>query len=362
MQKIMTALIFPLMLAFLASCAYLSVATPTAVIPTTTQTPLPPFPTRIASPTETNISSPTPLALQTPTSVAFSFSRIWTVPENETGVVLTAFWSQDNSLIYYALVKDDLQIRLWSSLEISDRNNIKEKHFISAPPIIYPPKFPTGGIYEQYRGLVSPSGRYRFRIVSQGDVTRQDNETLFIFDTVQQRNLKVLERPDMDFRGAFWATSEGKVIFGIGPETGTDIFLYDLTKQQLILPDDLIGYRDPILAEWVPSPDGKYIAIIDSSYHLRIFSLEGRSSKIIPGYLFENIRWAGNSKKLYFFYGNEEAHQFLGFYDIPGQTLRNVLELSRLSESIYFPFFDVSPDGNQIIFWRNEGIWLLSLH
>ena len=360
MQKMMTVHLI-LVFLFLASCAKPSVVTPTAVIPTITQTLLPTLPTRIAFPGNTNTPSPTLSVLPTQTPIAFSFSQIWKAPENVTGIVLTAFWSQGNSLIYYALVKNHI-IRSWFALDISDKNTIKQKQLPSAPPIVYPPHFPGDAIHAQYQGLISPSGRYRFQIVSKGDGTRQDNQTLFIFDTVQQKSLKVLVMPDINFRAAFWAASENKVIFGVGPETGTDIFLYDLTKQQLTLPDDLIGFRDPILTGWAPSPDGNYIAVIDSSHDLRIFSLEDRTFKIISGYLFENISWAGNSKKLYFFYGKDEPHESIGFYDIPAKTFEHVLEVPKLSESIYFPFFDVSPDGNQLVFWRNEGIWLLSLH
>jgi hypothetical protein len=175
----------------------------------------------------------------------------------------------------------------------------------------------------------------------------------------------------MNFRGAYWAKREDKVIFGIGPEYGTYIYLYDITQQNLIETNDLLGFHDsevydPETYEWVPSPDGKYIALLDR-LGMRIVSLEDKSAKVIPGdRQFQNLRWSGDSKRVYFFYGNpgeyDSNFQVLGFYDVSTKTFGDVIELSRLNEFIKSSFFDVSPDGKQFAFWRGSNIWLLSLH
>jgi len=364
-------LLFILLLILSTGCSTLTTQ-PTFVSQTVgEQTEVTPLPIKIITPeaistsSNFNITSPTPrpLSTSTPFLVDYSFAQIRGPSETDGRSVLTAFWSQDGSLIYYAL--EDYGIPPWFALDISDGNSAKERQLPSAPPILNVPKLPQWGIYDEYQGFISPSGRYRMRVVSKGDKTRKDNETLFIFDTIRQVNYKVVEMDDITLKGgAYWSKQEDKVILGVGPEYGTGIYIYDLTRPGLIETGNILAFQE--IYEWAPSPDLKYIALLEGPGNFRIVSLEDKSAIFFPGdRQFQNLRWSGDSNKVYFFYGNPRDYdfnfQFLGSYDVSTKTSEEIIELSRLNEFIKNCSFDVSPDGKQIVFWRSGDIWLFSL-
>jgi uncharacterized protein YutD len=97
-----------------------------------------------------------------------------------------------------------------------------------------------------------------------------------------------------------------------------------------------------------------------------VISLEDKSrSNFNEERQFQNLRWSGDSKRLYYFYGDPgddiDKLQVLGYYDTSSKTFGDVIELSKLYEFIKFSNFDVSADGKQFVFWRGGDIWLLNL-
>jgi hypothetical protein len=307
---------------------------------------------------QTSTPTPTPLPTKTIIPVDFSFSQIRVEKEGD-GNIWTAFWRENGDSINFAFHDYYYTQLYWSALDFSNLSNIKENRIL-APRIKYPPIFDFG-TFTEYQGLISPSGRYRMRIVS-------DN-TLQIYDTVRQLTYKELARGNQ-FRGAYWDKLEERVIFAFGWDYGTDIYLFDLPHQYLIKTNELLSIPsselyDPEIRDWAVSPDGKYLARLDRQ-GIKVVSLEDKSTSIFyEERPFQNLRWSGDSKRLYYFYGNSgedvDNLQVLGFYDTSTNTFGNVIELSRLNESMKFSKFDVSVDGKQFVFWRGGDIWLLNL-
>ncbi|HMR97956.1 MAG TPA: hypothetical protein PKE62_01785 [Anaerolineales bacterium] len=342
----MTKRLIPLfvLLCFLGSCA------PAPAVPTSTLTATS-FPSRTPSPTQT--SNPTLSSSPTQTIANFSVAQIRTPSDTDGREVLTSLWSWDGWIIYYALADDKSDALLWFELKLSNGQVTQDKQLFLPPTIYYPPNLP-GGLYDEYQGLISPSKRYSFKIV------RTENSLLYLLDSVEHSKVKLLETPDLNFRGAFWSPDENSVVFGVGPEYGTTFYLYDIRNHKLSSFEELLGYTDPNVLEWALSPDGKYIAILDEG--LEILSLDGSFSTVINGN-FGNVRWAGNSKRIYFYSGDQLYNPTnLGYFDLTSNSTTTLMSLNELEKSgVDIGFFDVSPDGNQLVLWQAGDIWLLSL-
>lgn len=306
-----------------------------------------------ATATQTIAPSRTPRPTQTSTQSSFSVKPLRT-PNNIDGrIVLTAFWAQDKSVIYYALVKEFFDAPLWFEIRINTDGGVGHIQIPSPPTIMYTPNLPVGGVYLDYQGYLSPSARYRFQI------TRTDNYSLHLLDSLEQSKVKLLETSDMNFRDAYWMPDENKVVFGIGPKYGTFFYLYDIRDRKLTSFEELLGYTDPNIFEWALSPDGKYIVILGEN--LELFSLDGSFSTTVSGYL-SNVRWAGNSQKVYYYFGAQLYNPTnIGYFDMATKTTTDMILLSELEKAgIDIGFFDVSPDGNQLVFWQAGDIWLVS--
>jgi hypothetical protein len=363
-----TFLITLLSLTLLTGCANASAKTATPAASTLVSIPtltVPPLPSATPHPTFTITPTDTPSPTASPTPIEFSFYQIRPVPDGDTNTIWTAFWQEDENSIYYAVIRGGIYENLaWFVADIRDAPSIKEKQLLSAPPILYSPIPHIQGINQKYHGAVSPSGRYHLKYSKQ-------NRVIYIYDTLNQLNFTVMKETGYsNIRNAYWAKAEDKVIFGAGGHFGTFIFLYDLKQQKLVETEELLGLGesdlyDFDLYEWAPSPDGKYIARLDRQ-ELTIVSLNDKSDNRIPAdRQFQNLRWSGDSKRLYFFYGKPGEYssnfQAIGFYDISTKTTGDIIELSMLKGFIKGSFFDVSPDGKQFIFWGGDNIWLLSL-
>jgi len=261
---------------------------------------------------------------------------------------------QDESIIYYALVKEYFTTPLWFESQINEDGSVSHKPLSSAPKITYPPSFPAGGIYLEYRGLVSPSNRYYFQ------KTQAENDSLYLLDNMEQSKVKLLETSDMNFREAYWAPDENKVVFGIGPEYGTEFYLYEVGEKKLRSFEELFGYTDPNVSEWALSPNGKYIAILDGNQELKLFSLDGSFTTTLFGPI-NNVRWTGNSEKI-FYYSGTQLHEpaSIACFDMVNKITTSVVTLSELKKLGVHGFFDVSPDGTQLVFWQAGDIWLVS--
>jgi hypothetical protein len=365
MQQVTKTFSALLLIGILASCGKLPTTTSVNTVPMeiNTLTPLGSESVTISatiSPTST--STPTPLPTQTLIPVDYSFSQIRVEKEGDREI-WTAFWRENGDSINYAFIDYYHPLLFWFMLDFSDLSNIIEKPIL-APRIAYPPKPSTFGILNEYQGLISPSGRYRMRIAS-------DN-TLQIYDTVRQSNYKTTARGD-HFKGAYWDKKEDRIFFAVGSDYGTRLYLFDITQQKLIETNELLGIQgselyDPEIYDWAPSPDGKYLARFDRQ-GLHVVSLEDKSTSTFnDDRPFGNLRWSGDSKRLYYFSGNPgddrldtDKLQVLGYYEPSTRTFGDVIELSRLNKFIKSSNFDVSADGKQFVFWFYGDIWLLNL-
>ena len=250
-------------------------ASPTSPQPATTTQTIPP--SEAPAPTQTEIPITTKNNL--------SLTHIRTPADTDGRQVLTAYWSEDETVIYYALVDEIGETPSWFEIYLGHGQDFQSIQLLPEPKLNYTPFLPVEGLYLEYQGAISPSKNYQFQI------TRAENHTLFLMDNINQSKLKLLETPDMNFRKAYWMSGENIVFFGIGPEYGTELYLYDIESEKLITSQELIGFENWNLSEWVPSPDGKHIAISDGN-QLYVYSTDGSYLTSIQGY-HENLRWSG---------------------------------------------------------------------
>ena len=300
------------------------------------------------------------VTLDVPTQISpatnFSITQIRTPSDTDGREVLTAFWSQDGSIVYYALADEIPDALSWFELKVSKGQITQDRELSLSPKLTYTPSLPISGVYLEYQGLVSPRGRYHFQI------TQAENDSLYLLDKIEQSKVKLLETPDMNFRGAYWMPDENSVVFGIGPEYGTFFYLYNILELNLLSLEEMVGYADPNISEWALSADGNHIAILDGNQSLKLLSLDGSFSTTIPGYV-NNVRWSGDSQRVYYYSGFQLYDPTsIGYFDMVTKTSTNVMPLSELEIYGVHGFFDVSPDGGQLIFWQAGNIWLLSFH
>lgn len=295
-------------------------------------------------------------SLLSPTSINLSVTQIRTQDDTDRREVLASFWSWDGSIIYYALADDISDSLLWFELKSNNEQVIQDRQLSSPPTIYYAPNLPRG-LYYEYQGLISPSGRYRFQI------TKTDKYSLQLQDTTEQSVVNLLEMPDLNFRGAYWFPDESSVVFGIGPEYGTFLYLYTLQERKIQSFEELVGYADPNISEWALSPNGKQIAILNGNGSLKLFSLDESFSTTLPGY-HNNVRWSGNSQRIYYYSGAQLYNPTsIGYFDMTTKVVTDMMPLSTLEEfGVDIGFFDVSPDGSQLVFWQGGDIWLVSLY
>jgi WD40 repeat protein len=342
-----------LFLGSFASCATPNYGYSTATKSYIPQTVPTVFYTVTASP---DSATPLPPPTLTPTPINLSVTQIRAPSDTDRREVLASFWHWDGLIIYYALADDISDALLWFEIKLNNGQVIQDRQLSSPPAINYAPNLPRG-LYYEYQGLISPSKRYSFQII------QTETSSLYLLDSVEQSKVKLLETPDMNFRGAYWIPGENSVVFGIGPEYGTFFYLYDIRDRKLSSFEELLGYNDPNISEWALSPDGNYVAILDGNESLKLFSLDGGFSTTVSGYL-SNVRWSGNSQKIYYYFGTQHySPTTIGYYDVATKTAIDMMPLSTLEKlGVDIGFFDVSPDGNQLVFWQAGDIWLVSFH
>ncbi|HSM72471.1 MAG TPA: hypothetical protein VK851_13090, partial [Anaerolineales bacterium] len=221
-----------------------------ALAPASTAPPTPATATKAIVPYET----PTPTQTEIPTAIQnnFSITQIRTPSDTDGRQVLTAFWSQDGTAIYYALVNEIGDTSAWFEISLGNEQDYQSTQLSSHPELIYTPFLPVEGLYLEYHGFISPTNQYQFQI------TRAEYHSLYLIDNLSQSKVKLLETSDINFRKAYWIFGENRVFFGIGPEYGTELYLYDVESEKLLSSKELIGFEDWNLLEWVPSPDGKH--------------------------------------------------------------------------------------------------------
>jgi Tol biopolymer transport system component len=234
----------------------------------------------------------------------------------------------------------------------------------ASPPIIYTPIF-LNHVYPDFQGFISPSGRYHLKIDTNYAGVYSETpvvSTLWLIDTTGAKPMvKVLDGADMFYRDAFWFPGEAKVVFGIGPEFGTELYLLDISSGKLNSISDLTGFNDTGLLEWCLSPDGEKIAVVDGQGNLQVISLDGASVINFPGF-YQNLRWSHDSQMIYYYHGPDWYEvEDLGVYDLRSEKMPTLFTLSELHRHGIFGAFDVSPLGNKIVFWRGGEIRLIIL-
>jgi hypothetical protein len=321
----------------------------TEPVPSTRQVTLP------SASTITPQSSPTILATETQLPVKFLISQIRKPADTDGRQILTAFWSEDDSKVYYALVNEIPDPAQWFAITLDGDGSVQEdKKLPSHPKIIHTPLIQIGGIYSEYQGQVSPTGRYHFKIIGANDYS------LYLIDTVKKSKVKLLETNDMNFRNAFWTPDEKIVAFAIGPEFGTEKYLYNVGERKLITFEELIGFDDPSIFQWSLSPDGKNILMANDE-RLMIFPLENGKEIKIDG-AFGNVRWSGNGERIYFYRGTRwDNLDTIGYFDLATKSMGNIAKIPVLENLGGSGAFDVSQEGTRLVFWDDRDLWLLTL-
>lgn len=255
----------------------------------------------------------------------------------------------------------------WFSIDVDTGQTVE---LSSAPPIIYTPVI-DGFTYPDYGGFISPSGRYRLNIDSNLDEVGWFSATpivsiLNLIDTTgDEPPYQLINTGDLFYRKAFWTRDESRVVFGVGPEYGTDIYVLDIPTLTLTPLSELIGFSfPPDLPDWALSPDGNAIALSDFD-HLQVVSLDGQLYADLPVYshrYVQNIRWAPNSQVLFYLSGTEGFFpEYLQLYDLEsGQNhiLATVSDLEQSGMSVWF--FDVAPRMDKMVFWDSYYIWVVT--
>jgi len=306
-----------------------------------------------------------PSFIYTPTPVEFSAMVLREPPPGDGRTVVTSFWSEDGLTVYYGLdVLDEGgegQSPQWFAIDVSTGQEIA---LSTSPPIVYTPIF-INSVYPDYQGFFSPSGRYHLKLTTNNpgiDSQTPVVSTLWLIDTAGVKpTIKVLESADMFYHQAFWFPGETNVVFGVGPEVGTGLYLLEISSGNLTFIIDLTGFNDPNLLEWCLSPDGEKIAVVDGQGNLQVLSLNDGSAINLPGF-YQYVRWARDSQMVYYFHGPDWYDvKELGIYDLRSGKMSTLFTLSELEKYGIFGPFDSSPQGDKIVFWGGDEIWLITL-
>ena len=287
------------------------------------------------------------------------------------------FWSEDGSNIYYALSSDRYEANestlQWFAYDVQTGISIA---LTAIPKISHNIVLPLHNLefYPEVRGLTSPSGRYTFRTAP--DESNSETE-IWLADLVTHQELLLVTEPCLScyVDTAEWFSDESKVIFTIGFEYGGKAYLADIqngSSEPLCQPDDYhcwVGEERLAL-----SPDDSMLAglaYVDSYFQIRIDTISDRTST----YIMENtsqLTWSCDGRLLYYWSGTPWAGSpitRLRVYDTTSKVSSTVIGFRYLAgqgicPSDYDCNFDVSPDGNQFVFWSRipyDAFWIVTL-
>lgn len=279
--------------------------------------------------------------------------------------IVIAFWSQDASTVYYALDTGETTMPRspeWFAFNVQSRKDVSMS---SPPPIIQPPGF-LQPVYPQYDGFVSPSRRYRLdldtNITDFYNRPKDSKSILWLIDTLgEQEPIKLIESKAQILRNiAYWLPGEHKVIFSVTlGESGNDMYLLDVDTRSITPLQELIKRDVTYLFDWSLSPDGQKIVVIDYE-GLQILTLEGENLVRSPGY-FYRIKWSPDSRLMYYFHGPEwYKNEEIGVYDLSSGKNLSLFSTAELEAKGVYGCFDFSPQGDQVIFWSENEIWLVT--
>jgi Tol biopolymer transport system component len=220
---------------------------------------------------------------------------------------------------------------------------------------------PVSAFYSELDGQVSPSGRYELEITGElghlGDPT-PTTSSLWLIDRISGQSTKILDGTDLVFRGGEWFRDEQAVMFAVGPEFGTDLYLLDILSLQLTPLSELTGFEDVNLQEWTLSPDGTMTAVVDGQGALRVLPLHGGQATVFEGF-FYNVRWQPDGGKLFYYHGAEWFDlETIDVFDTATGEIRTIATSSQLEhESVLGRPFEVAPGGGLLAMWSGEEIY-----
>jgi hypothetical protein len=346
----------PALTATVDASATKAISTYTKFIPTVTNTYIPePSPTTTL-PTSTSTVSPKLKPTYLP----------WPPDRTSAKHILTAFWNEDGTKLYIASTKGDIKPIQWSVYSFEDQSL---KLLPKSPIVTRKPNGTDYYYYPELQGKKSPSGRYEIEVLHlPGPSEPSDlNSYFYLIDHRTGNRFTLLEEESSDlvFKGCDWFPDESGGVLALGPsEYGVDLYLLNTITPSATSFAERVGLSDAgNMEEWSLSPEGNTIAIAKPNGSLRIFTLGGDQVLTIDDGISSHLRWQPNGDKLFFYHEPElGVFESINSYDASQGIITAVLDKANLDDvDLLGHYFDVSPDGNTIVMWSGDDIWVFEL-
>ena len=392
MRKIKLVLVFSIGLCTVAACSQNTKVLPTQIITSTqvlfvassaTSTPNKP----IETPTITRLSQSESQDTNTPTPVPtpLKFKTIHVEPDGLViptpdfcfGYDIPYFsWSGNSQeLIYaYSLVESCGNGRNhklnWVKFDLKDGSYIRGN-----PLFVFDlASFTSMGLHEidpfaQIKGLISPNGASAIYTIKYGSF---DDPKARVDVWILNKNTGIKKKIlSLGYHGeiskAAWIEYENKVIFDIGYEGGSDLYLANTENGTISSIRDLTGYSEGVQDNgWILSPDGNNLAIQGLSSLWILNVKDGKSFRIGESGSF--MQWSDDGMGFYYWLehpsGNTVDGTDIKYYDMVANHTEIFLSkrvlLDNFSSNPYGPFA-VSPDKKNISFYSSGDLWVLLL-
>ncbi len=282
-------------------------------------------------------------------------------PEGEESKdIIVATWDEIGEYVYYAVAPGIGQRPYkWFKIGLDGQNEDELPH-----PIIASRLYPvTPNFYPELEGLVSPHGRFNIE-VEPGEMTDRGpvDADVWLVDTKgEYLKKKIIESAGANFRRAEWTEDENVVVIGMGPEFGTDLYHINIKLNETTMINEIAQFNDPGLLEETLSPDGQYLAIVDGNGNLNLINIPEGRVDVMKGF-FQNLRWADEGPKLFYYKGTgwHEAES-LNSYSVSSNEENTIWKMDELENEGIAGFFEVSPDGDRILFWEPRQLWVVAI-
>jgi Tol biopolymer transport system component len=189
---------------------------------------------------------------------------------------------------------------------------------------------------------------------------------IWVVDINEQRKTKLYEQGYWgSLAQAAWLPDESAVIFQVGGEGGSELYLADIKTGSHQIITTIVGW-------WGLSPDGKNLAAISLTYEgqevLKIFSIENGESFIVNEDGWEPADWSKDGRYLYYwtkpaYYEDKKVE--IRAYDVVSGAISTFIDgasLSNLSIDFLQCSFSISPEKDKIAFWGPHGhLWVVFL-
>ncbi len=277
--------------------------TPTkTVTPTSTATP-----TKQLLPSSTATLQKTPTAASTPTVTPTPMTGITRIAVDPEKVCLTAFWSEDGSLLYYATARYRGERPVyWHAYSLATNLAVSTTSPLNYDEAVWArlgvTDLLTRTAYPELRGYVSPSGQRAIYTRTQGEyfaLTPPPKTEIWIASTDARYKVKVMERQYLfGIYQAAWFNNENEVLIQFGYEGPADFLVVDFqsgTTTELPIATDM---------SWALSPGGEWLALMrayESPFEL--FSLQTGSWKTIDTWAIAPA-WSSDSRWVYYWWGS----------------------------------------------------------